>query len=69
MIVGVPRESYPGERRVALTPAVIPTLTKTGVEVVIEAAWAAESVQQAAEMACLGGRVVLVASRPRPRTG
>jgi len=31
-----------------------------GVEVVIEAAWAAESVQQAAEMACLGGRIVLV---------
>jgi L-iditol 2-dehydrogenase len=31
-----------------------------GVDVVIEAAWAAESVQQAAEMACLGGRIVLV---------
>jgi len=31
-----------------------------GVDVVIEAAWATESVQQAAEMAALGGRVVLV---------
>ena len=37
MIVGVPRESFPGERRVALVPAVIPNLTKAGLEVVIEA--------------------------------
>lgn len=36
MIVGVPKESYPGERRVALVPAVIPTLAKVGLEVVIE---------------------------------
>ena len=37
MIVGVPKETYPGERRVALVPAVIPTLLKAGLEVVIEA--------------------------------
>src|ERR1700687_3637351 len=37
MIVGVPRESYPGERRVALAPTVIPHLAKAGLEVVIEA--------------------------------
>ena len=37
MIVGVPKESYPGERRVALVPAVIATLTKVGLEVVVEA--------------------------------
>jgi NAD(P) transhydrogenase subunit alpha len=37
VIVGVPRESYPGERRVALTPAVIPNLVKAGFEVVIQA--------------------------------
>ena len=36
MIVGVPRESFPGERRVALVPAVIPNLTKAGLEVVVE---------------------------------
>ena len=36
MIVGVPKESYPGERRVALVPVVIPNLTKAGVEVVVE---------------------------------
>jgi NAD(P) transhydrogenase subunit alpha len=37
MIVGVARESYPGERRVALVPSVIPSLTKAGLEVVVEA--------------------------------
>ena len=37
MIVGVPRESYPGERRVGLVPMVVPTLVKAGFEVVIEA--------------------------------
>jgi NAD(P) transhydrogenase subunit alpha len=37
MIIGVPRESFPGERRVALAPAVIPSLAKAGFEVAIEA--------------------------------
>jgi len=37
MIVGVPRETFPGERRVALVPAVIPNLTKAGLQVVVEA--------------------------------
>src|ERR1700730_3856020 len=37
MIVGVPRETFPGERRVALVPAVVPTLKKAGVDVVVEA--------------------------------
>ena len=37
MIVGVPKESYPGERRVALVPGVVPGLGKAGLEVVIEA--------------------------------
>jgi len=37
MFVGVPREIFPGERRVALVPAVIPSLKKAGVEVIIEA--------------------------------
>jgi len=36
VIVGVPRESYPGERRVGLVPMVVPTLAKAGFEVVIE---------------------------------
>ncbi len=37
MIVGVPRESFPGERRVALVPAAIPNLAKAGLQVVVEA--------------------------------
>ncbi|HET8923300.1 MAG TPA: Re/Si-specific NAD(P)(+) transhydrogenase subunit alpha [Candidatus Acidoferrum sp.] len=37
MIVGVPRETFPGERRVALVPAAIPNLTKAGLQVVVEA--------------------------------
>ena len=36
MIVGVPKELYPGERRVALTPAVVPMLAKAALEVVLE---------------------------------
>jgi NAD(P) transhydrogenase subunit alpha len=36
VIVGVPKEIYPGERRVALVPASVPALAKPGVEVVIE---------------------------------
>ena len=36
MIVGVPKEIYPGEQRVALTPLVIPNLAKAGFEVVVQ---------------------------------
>ncbi len=36
MIVGVPKEIYPGERRVALVPLVIPNLVKAGFEVAVE---------------------------------
>jgi len=37
VIVGVPKESFPGERRVALVPMVIPNLAKAGLQVVVEA--------------------------------
>jgi NAD(P) transhydrogenase subunit alpha len=37
MIVGVPKESYPGERRVALVPAVMPALKKAGLDVLVQA--------------------------------
>ncbi|MCK6483489.1 MAG: Re/Si-specific NAD(P)(+) transhydrogenase subunit alpha [Phycisphaerae bacterium] len=36
MIIGVPRETCPGERRVALVPAVLAPLKKLGAEAVIE---------------------------------
>ncbi|MGE5311602.1 MAG: Re/Si-specific NAD(P)(+) transhydrogenase subunit alpha [Nitrospirota bacterium] len=37
MIVAVPKETHLGERRVALIPIAVPSLTKAGLEVVIEA--------------------------------
>ena len=36
MIIGVPKETYPGEHRVALVPAAIPALQKAQLEVMIE---------------------------------
>ena len=36
MIVGIPTETFPGERRVATIPAVVPALTKAGLEVLLE---------------------------------
>ncbi len=37
MLIGVPRESFPGERRVALVPAAISNLRRAGFNVVVEA--------------------------------
>jgi H+-translocating NAD(P) transhydrogenase subunit alpha len=37
VIIGVAKEIYPGERRVALTPAVIPMLEKAGLQIAVEA--------------------------------
>jgi NAD(P) transhydrogenase subunit alpha len=36
LVVGVPRETFPGETRVALVPAVLPQLSKAGMDVVVE---------------------------------
>ena len=36
MIVGVPKETWPGETRVSLVPAAVPPLLKAGLQVVIE---------------------------------
>jgi len=43
VIVGVAKESYPGERRVALVPMVVPNLMKAGLEVVVEAGAGAQA--------------------------
>jgi len=58
MIVGVPRETFPGERRVALVPAVIPGLTKAGFEVVVEAGAGAEAGYPDAEYTAKGARIL-----------
>jgi NAD(P) transhydrogenase subunit alpha len=36
MIIGVVKETFPGERRVALVPGVLPAIAKTGASVIIE---------------------------------
>jgi NAD(P) transhydrogenase subunit alpha len=58
MIVGVPRESFPGERRVALVPGVIPNLAKAGLEVVIEAGAGVEAGYPDGQYADKGAKVL-----------
>ena len=57
MIIGVPKESFPGERRVALVPAVIPNLAKTGLEVLMEAGAGEEAGYPDAEYEAKGARI------------
>ena len=58
MIVGVPRESFPGERRVALVPLVVPNLTKAGFEVLVEAGAGASAGYPDAEYILKGAKIV-----------
>src|SRR6266849_2598406 len=58
MIVGVPRESFPGERRVALIPAVLPTLAKAGLEVALEAGAGIEAGYPDADYAAKGAKIL-----------
>ena len=57
MIVGVPKEIYPRERRVALVPAVIPNLKKAGLDVVVEAGAGIEAGYPDAEYTEKGARL------------
>jgi len=36
MIVSVPKETFPGEQRVALVPELVPKLTKASLEVIVQ---------------------------------
>ncbi len=58
MIIGVPRESFPGERRVAMVPAVVPILTKAGLEVAVESGAGAEAGFPDAEFTARGARIL-----------
>jgi NAD(P) transhydrogenase subunit alpha len=58
MIVGVPRELYPGERRVSLVPGVIPSLLKEGLKVVVEAGAGSEAGYPDAEYSSRGAEIV-----------
>jgi len=43
LVVGVPKETFPGERRAALVPASIPTLAKSGFSVIVQSGAGAEA--------------------------
>jgi H+-translocating NAD(P) transhydrogenase subunit alpha len=58
VIIGVPKEIYPGERRVALVPAVLPTLTKAGFEVHVQSGAGIEAGYLDALYAEKGGKIV-----------
>src|SRR5450432_2262458 len=58
MIVGVPRESFPGERRVALVPVTVPMLAKVGLEVVLEAGAGTTAGYLDADYVAKGAKVV-----------
>ncbi len=58
MKIGVPKEVFPGERRVALVPSLIPALTKAGHEVRIESGAGFEAGHPDAEYREKGAEVV-----------
>ncbi len=58
MIIGVPKETYPGEKRVALIPAILPSLKKEGMDVQIEAGAGVESGYPDAAYTEKGGTIV-----------
>jgi len=58
VIIGVPKERYPGERRVALVPLVVPALVKAGFEVVIEAGAGDEASYRDEQYAEKGAKIV-----------
>jgi len=58
VIIGVPKEIYPGERRVALVPMVVPTLTKAGFEVHVQAGAGIEAGYPDAQYSEKGAKVI-----------
>jgi NAD(P) transhydrogenase subunit alpha len=57
MIVGVPKETFPGERRVALVPAGLAPLVKAKIDVVVEAGAGVSAGFPAAEFAAKGAKI------------
>lgn len=58
MIIGVAKESYPGERRVALVPLVVPILIKAGFQVLVESGAGEQAGYPDAQYAEKGARTV-----------
>ncbi len=57
MIVGVPKEIFPGERRVALVPSVLPNLAKAGLEVIVEPGAGAAAGYLDSDYVAKGGKI------------
>jgi H+-translocating NAD(P) transhydrogenase subunit alpha len=62
VIVGIPKETFPGERRVALVPAALANLKKIGLDVVVEAGAGVEAGYPDAVYAEKGAKIL--ADRP-----
>ena len=58
MIIGIPRESLPGENRVAATPTTVPALLKLGYEVVVESGAGEHAAQPDRAYEAAGARIV-----------
>ena len=58
MVIGVPKETFPGERRLALVPSVLPKLQKAGFEVVVEPGAGVSAGYPDADFASKGAKVV-----------
>lgn len=58
MIIGVPKEIYPGDRRVAIVPAVLPTLTKAGFEVHVQSGAGIDAGYPDSQYADKGAKIV-----------
>ena len=63
MKVGIPKEIYPNERRVAATPEVVQKIRKLGLEVVVEAG-AGDASDFADSVYVSAGAVVMPADKP-----
>ena len=57
MIVAIPRETFPGENRVALMPANVAVLVKAGLEVIVESGAGSRALQPDAAYASQGAAV------------
>ena len=64
MIIGVPKENYPGERRVALVPSVVPTLIKAGFEVHLQSGAGIDAGYPDSQYADKGAKVVIWLCHP-----
>lgn len=58
MVVGVPRESFPEERRVGLVPAVVSNLAKAGLDVVIQSGAGSEAGYPDADYISAGAKIL-----------